>query len=68
MTNILPILAITMGDAAGVGPEIVARALAQKELYQWCRPLVIGAVDILTRAGQLVGSPLAWRKVPTWTF
>jgi hypothetical protein len=45
MANILPILGITMGDAAGVGPEIVARTLAQEELYQWCRPLVIGAVD-----------------------
>ena len=65
MINIPPILAITMGDAAGVGPEIVARALAREELYQSCRPLVIGAVDILTRAGQLVGSPLAWRKVST---
>jgi 4-hydroxythreonine-4-phosphate dehydrogenase len=65
MTNILPILAITMGDAAGVGPEIVALALAQEEAHLWCRPLVIGAVDILTHAGQLVGSPLAWRKVST---
>ena len=65
MTNVLPILAITMGDAAGVGPEVVARALAQEALHQFCRPLVIGAVDILTRAGQLVGSPLAWRKVPS---
>ena len=61
--NHLPILAITMGDAAGVGPEIVARALALEEVHQWCRPLIIGAVDILTRAGQLVGSSLAWRKV-----
>jgi 4-hydroxythreonine-4-phosphate dehydrogenase len=65
MINIPPILAITMGDAAGVGPEIVARALAREELHQLCRPLVIGAVDILTRAGQLVGSPLAWRKAST---
>ena len=63
--NPSPILAITMGDAAGVGPEIVARALALEEVHQWCRPLVIGAVDILTRAGQLVGSSLAWRKVST---
>jgi 4-hydroxythreonine-4-phosphate dehydrogenase len=65
MTNVLPILAITMGDAAGVGPEVVARALAQEALHQFCRPLVIGAVDILTRAGQLVSSSLAWRKVST---
>ena len=60
-----PILAVTMGDAAGVGPEIVARALAQEELHQWCRPLAIGAVDILARAGQLVGSSLTWRRVST---
>ena len=33
MTNILPILAITMGDAAGVGPEIIALALAQEEVH-----------------------------------
>jgi len=65
MINIQPILAVTMGDAAGVGPEIVARALAREELYQSCRPLVIGAVDILIRASQLVGTPLAWRRVST---
>lgn len=63
--ELLPVLAITMGDAAGIGPEIVARALAREEVHQWCRPLVIGAVDILTHAGQLVRSPLSWRRVST---
>ncbi len=58
-----PILAITMGDAAGVGPEIVARALTQEDVLRRCRPLVIGAVDILSRAGQLVDSPLTWQRV-----
>ena len=38
----LPRIAITMGDAAGVGPEIVMKALAHRGLYARCRPFVIG--------------------------
>ena len=60
-----PLLAITMGDAAGVGPEIVALALTQERQQQRYRPLIIGSMDVLAHAGQLVGSPLAWRKVST---
>ena len=37
-----PILAITMGDPAGIGPEIIAKTLADKETYSICNPLVIG--------------------------
>jgi len=37
-----PIVAITMGDAAGVGPEVIAKALAHASIYGQCRPLVIG--------------------------
>jgi 4-hydroxy-L-threonine phosphate dehydrogenase PdxA len=62
--DLSPLLAITMGDAAGVGPEIVALALTQ-EIQQQYRPLIIGSVDVLAHAGQLVGSPLAWCKVST---
>lgn len=40
--NNLPILAITMGDPAGVGPEIIAMSLAKPEPYAICRPLVVG--------------------------
>lgn len=40
--NYLPILAITMGDPAGIGPEIAAKVFAMPELYQQCRPLLIG--------------------------
>jgi hypothetical protein len=36
------IVAITMGDAAGVGPEVIVKALAENELFQACRRLVIG--------------------------
>ena len=45
-----PLLAITMGDPAGVGPEITVKALCGPQLYQVCRPLVIGNTEILRRA------------------
>jgi 4-hydroxythreonine-4-phosphate dehydrogenase len=37
-----PTLAITMGDPAGIGPEIIAKTFAEKETYRICNPLVIG--------------------------
>jgi len=49
-----PIIAITMGDPAGIGPEVVAKALAQDEVWEVCRPLVVGDADTLSRAAALV--------------
>ncbi len=45
-----PIVALTMGDGAGVGPEIIVQALSHEEIYQHCRPFVIGDLKILQRA------------------
>ena len=42
MTNTLPLIAITVGDVAGIGPEVVVKALALPEVRAVCRPLVIG--------------------------
>lgn len=53
-----PVVGITMGDAAGVGPEIILKALAHKELYEISHPLVIGDKKILERAKQYVDSNL----------
>lgn len=58
-----PIIAITMGDAAGVGPEIVMKSLAHPEVHALCRPLVIGDARRLEAAGRIVGTPLAVRKL-----
>lgn len=54
----LPIIAITMGDAAGVGPEIIVKSFAHGELFDRCRPLVIGDARRLRLAAQIVASPL----------
>lgn len=51
------IIGITLGDPAGVGPEITAKALADPELYTRCKPIVIGDRDILERACRLAGCP-----------
>jgi 4-hydroxythreonine-4-phosphate dehydrogenase len=51
-----PTIAITMGDAAGVGPEIAFKALLHKELYEFCRPVVIGDARRLREVGRIVGS------------
>ena len=42
-----PIIGITMGDAAGIGPEVIVKALASRTIYEECRPLVIGDVKVL---------------------
>lgn len=39
-----PTLGITMGDAAGIGPEIILKAFKRSELWGACRPLVIGSL------------------------
>ncbi len=54
----LPRIAITMGDPAGVGPEIIMKSLAHPEVYQMCRPLVVGDAGRLQKAGEIVRSRL----------
>ena len=54
-----------MGDPAGIGPEIVARALGEAEVRACCNPVVIGDPKILARAVELVGSRLSVVIVPT---
>ena len=45
-----PLLALTLGDPAGVGPEIVAAACASAEVHAWCRPVAIGHPEMVRRA------------------
>ena len=51
-----PRIGITMGDAAGIGPEIIAKALTRKDVYSLCEPIVIGSPAILEKACQLIPS------------
>ncbi len=59
----LPRLAITMGDPAGVGPEIIAKALSNPEVFQLCQPIVVGNKGVMTKAEVLVGKALEPYKI-----
>jgi 4-hydroxythreonine-4-phosphate dehydrogenase len=54
-----PLLAITVGDPAGIGPEVVVSALARRRARQVCRPLVIGDSRVLRRAAGFTGGRFA---------
>jgi 4-hydroxythreonine-4-phosphate dehydrogenase len=61
----LPLIAITMGDPAGIGPEIVARALAEPVVRRACRPVVVGDPRIIARAVAALPELdwLKWRRI-----
>jgi 4-hydroxythreonine-4-phosphate dehydrogenase len=52
-----------MGDAAGIGPEIIAKALLSKQTYSICRPLVVGEGATMQQAIKLANRPLALHPV-----
>jgi 4-hydroxythreonine-4-phosphate dehydrogenase len=58
-----PVIAITLGDAAGIGPEIVVKALNSKQIYSICRPLVIGDASVLSPVIVSLKSPLKLRPI-----
>jgi len=45
-----PLVAITLGDPAGVGPEIVVGAWTETVVHEWCRPVVVGHPEVVRRA------------------
>jgi 4-hydroxythreonine-4-phosphate dehydrogenase len=50
-----PLVGVTLGDPAGIGPEIIVRALGEADLYELSRPLVLGDRSVLERAARAVG-------------
>jgi len=58
-----PRVAITMGDAAGIGPEIIVKSLADPAAAGWCVPLVLGDARVLERAMEATGVRLPIRTI-----
>ena len=50
-----PVLGITMGDPAGIGPEIAAKALSHERTYEMCRPAIIGDAGVMEQAIKIAG-------------
>lgn len=59
-----PIVAITMGDAAGVGPEIIVKSLGHADVHALCHPLVIGDARRISLAANITGMQLEVRSLP----
>jgi 4-phospho-D-threonate 3-dehydrogenase / 4-phospho-D-erythronate 3-dehydrogenase len=57
--GILPKIGITMGDASGIGPEIIMKSVGHRGLFDYCRPLVIGDAERLRAAGRIVNANVA---------
>ncbi len=59
-----PLVAVTMGDPAGIGPEIIAKTFADPGFHARNRALVVGDAGMLERAAQLLGLPLRVNDIP----
>lgn len=57
-----PIIGITMGDAAGVGPEIIIKSLRNRDIYEQAHPIVIGDTKMLERAAKILGVEVSFDK------
>ncbi|WP_329530246.1 4-hydroxythreonine-4-phosphate dehydrogenase PdxA [Streptomyces sp. NBC_01450] len=55
MSTALPLIAVTMGDGAGIGPEVVVAALLDDAVLTQCRPVVIGDAQRLREAARILG-------------
>ncbi len=63
MVSLKPILGITMGDPSGIGPEITVKAFYDKNIYEICRPVVIGDAATMEKALAIVGGNLHIKPV-----
>ncbi|MCA9237167.1 MAG: 4-hydroxythreonine-4-phosphate dehydrogenase PdxA [Planctomycetales bacterium] len=52
-----PLIALTLGDPAGVGPEVVVRAWADPRVHECCRPVAIGRPEFLEQAAEMLHQP-----------
>lgn len=58
-----PIIAITMGDPSGIGPEVIVKGLREKALYSLCRPFVVGDSRWMSEAATRFASGLSIRPI-----
>ena len=65
MCNSLPVLALTMGDPAGIGPELIAKAVAEKNFAGRMKFVLYGSEDVLKKALQTVTPAVEYSVLPT---
>jgi 4-hydroxythreonine-4-phosphate dehydrogenase len=58
-----PIIGITMGDPAGIGPEVVVKAVSSREVRRACFPLIFGSHPVILRAARRFTKTVGVRRV-----
>ena len=58
-----PVIAVTMGDPAGIGPEIAARTFTERTLYNICKPLLIGNSAVMEKAAGISSVKLRFNRI-----
>lgn len=61
--NDMPIIGITMGDPASIGPEIAVKALLNRRIYDICRPLIIGDAGVFRHIVKMLNLPASINAV-----
>lgn len=55
-----PVLGIFLGEAAGIGPELIAKVVADGTVYKYCRPVLIGDARVLALGQKIAGVNFQW--------
>ena len=50
-----PIIAISMGDPCGIGPELIVKVLATEDIYEYCCPLIIADPEVMKFSAEAAG-------------
>jgi 4-hydroxythreonine-4-phosphate dehydrogenase len=58
-----PVIAISMGDAAGIGPELIVKVIAHGNAYEICNPLVIGVPKVIEDIAGIMGTDVQVRAI-----
>ena len=58
-----PILGITMGDAAGIGPELILKAFKNEYLFEICNPIVIGSLNVMNYYNRFFNANIVFNKI-----
>ena len=63
-----PLLAVTIGDPSGIGPEVVVKAFQDRSMYDIMRPVLLGTVGVVQKALDAIGdTKRRVHKLRLWT-
>ncbi len=58
-----PTIAIAMGDPAGIGPELIVKVLADRDIFERCRPIIIGDLLTMRNTAASLGATMRFRPI-----